>query len=138
MAITNEQIRTLRSEAMAAGDYRQVDVCDVALAPLESANTDGTPLVDSDGNPTTRTEARAECERVIAPQTARKLARELYSDDLSREPEVPIQRDGGKAYDAWLGSASDGCDTDTRDALMAVDRADFAAAWETIVADGDQ
>lgn len=69
---------------------------------------------------------------------AAKLARELYSDDLSREPEQPIQRDGGKAYDAWLQSARDGGDTDTRDALLAVDRADFAAAWNAIVAEAEQ
>ena len=64
--ITDKQIESLRTEALIAGDYRMVDVCDVALASREDANDDGTPLVDSDGNPTTRTAARAECARVIA------------------------------------------------------------------------
>ncbi len=64
--ITLKQIRTLRDEAMAAGDSRMVDICDVALCSRESANDDGTPLVDSDGRPTTRTAAQVECARVIA------------------------------------------------------------------------
>lgn len=57
--ITTRQIKALREEALTAGDYRTVDTCDVALADHETANNDGTPLVGSDGQPTTRTDARA-------------------------------------------------------------------------------
>jgi len=64
--MTDKQIKALREEAMAASDYRMVTICDVALASREDANDDGTPLVDFDGDPMTRTEARAECARVIA------------------------------------------------------------------------
>jgi hypothetical protein len=65
--ITNQQIKALREEAMAAGDYRQVAICDVALNPLETADPlTGEPLVDSDGNPITRGLARAKCAAVIA------------------------------------------------------------------------
>ena len=65
--ITNKQIKALREEAMAAGDYRQVDLCDVALNPHETADQQtGEPLVDSDGNPITRGLARAKCAAVIA------------------------------------------------------------------------
>jgi hypothetical protein len=68
--ITDKQIRALRDEAMGAGDHDLVDVCDVALASREDANDDGTPLVNSLGMPTTRTAARALCERVIADAQA--------------------------------------------------------------------
>jgi hypothetical protein len=65
VTVTGRQIRTLREEALAAGDYRQADLCAAALCAREDANDDGSPLVDSDGNPTTRSHARAECARVI-------------------------------------------------------------------------
>ena len=41
-SITDRQIKTLRSKALATGDYAQVDLCDRAL----SADT-----IDQDGNP---------------------------------------------------------------------------------------
>lgn len=65
--------------------------------------------------------------------TAKKLARELYRDDMSRANEVPVATDGYKAYDGWLQAASDAGDTDTREALLSVDRDDFAAAWNESV-----
>lgn len=69
---------------------------------------------------------------------AKKLARQLYNDDLERTPEVPIQADGHRAYDTWLACASDSNDADTREALEAVDRDEFAAAWTALVeADAD-
>lgn len=60
---------------------------------------------------------------------AKKLARQLYRDDLSRADEVPVQRDGYRAYDTWLQASSDAGDTYTREALESVDRDEFAAAW---------
>lgn len=68
--LTTKQIKTLRDEAGAAGDMVTVDICDVALCPLESSNSDGTPLVDSQGNPTTRTEAREMIVEVISENEA--------------------------------------------------------------------
>lgn len=50
--ITVSQIRALRDEALAHGDSRQVDICDVALC--------------ADGPPAPRTEARGQCAAVIA------------------------------------------------------------------------
>lgn len=67
-----------------------------------------------------------------------KLARQLYRDDLSRADEAPIQRDGRKAYDGWLQASRDAGDTETRDALLAVDRDDFAAAWDALVEESDE
>lgn len=66
-----------------------------------------------------------------------KLARALYRDDVSRADEVPVQRDGGRAYDGWVTAAADAGDTDTATDLAGVDRADFAAAWDALVADDD-
>ena len=63
--ITARDIRALRAEAEAAGDYRQIDWCDVCLAGREETNDDGMPLVDPDGNPTTRTAAREICAAAI-------------------------------------------------------------------------
>lgn len=64
--ITDKQIRDLNDAAMAGGDYRLVHVCSTALAAHEAANDLGEPLTDYDGEPTTRSEARAECARVLA------------------------------------------------------------------------
>lgn len=63
--ITREQIRDLRNEALAASDYVTVDMCDVALAAHEAADSEGNPLFASDGKPTTRTEAREACADAI-------------------------------------------------------------------------
>jgi len=60
------QIRELRSAAQAAGDTRMTDICDVALAAHETANAEGAALVDPDGYPMTRTEARELCTAVIS------------------------------------------------------------------------
>lgn len=57
-------------EALAAGDYHQADLCAIALAPHESADSQGGDLVGPDGQPWTRTEAREECARVIADAVA--------------------------------------------------------------------
>lgn len=68
----NAQINALREEARAAGDYTLATICDVALASREDANDDGTPLVDDDGSPMTRTRAREICARVIADAAAQE------------------------------------------------------------------
>jgi len=62
--------------------------------------------------------------------SANALAQQLLADDRSRADEVPVELDGRKAYDGWLQSSRDASDTDTRDALLAVDRDAFAEAWE--------
>jgi hypothetical protein len=68
--ITADQIRTLRDEAIAAGDYRQADLCDLALAPHETSDSQGGDLIGPDGQPWTRSEAAEECARVIADAAA--------------------------------------------------------------------
>lgn len=65
LAITDKQIMALRHEARAAGDGRQADICDIALDVHETADSQGGDLVVRDGQHMTRSEARAECERVI-------------------------------------------------------------------------
>ena len=65
--------------------------------------------------------------------SAKKLARQLYRDDLSRANEVPVQPNGYRAYDGWLQASSDAGDTDTREALESVDRDEFAMAWEECI-----
>lgn len=61
--ITDKQIRALRDEALAAGDYQQVDLCQRALT-LDSDVTDADenliPMAE-----VSQLEARAECERVV-------------------------------------------------------------------------
>lgn len=68
--ITNKQILALRTEALIAGDYRQVDICDVALAAHETATEQGEDLTGPDGEPMTRSEARDLCADVIASAEA--------------------------------------------------------------------
>ena len=51
---------------------------------------------------------------------------------MSRADEVPVQRDGYRAYDGWRQASSDAGDADTREALEAVDRDDFAAEWTAL------
>ena len=68
-----------------------------------------------------------------APNLARALARALYRDDMSRADETPVERDGYKAYAGWLAASTAASDTDTQGDLLAVDRDDFAAAWNALV-----
>lgn len=70
--ITNDDIRALRREARAASDYMMADICDIALSSREDASDDGTPLIGPDGRPTTRTETRRECARVINDAAAQE------------------------------------------------------------------
>lgn len=63
---------------------------------------------------------------------AKKLASQLYRDDLSRADEVPVQLDGYRAYDGWMQASSDAGDTDTRKELESVDRDEFAMAWNEL------
>lgn len=69
--ITDKQIRALREEAMAAGDYVAADYCGIALAYAEDADDVGAELVDPvTGSPITRSEARAICADMIANAAA--------------------------------------------------------------------
>ena len=62
--ITTAQIKALRSEAMAAGDYAQVDICDRALAADDSTtDQDGNTVARAD---LSREDARAECADAIS------------------------------------------------------------------------
>lgn len=87
MSITDSQIRTLRNEARAAGDYVQVVICDVALDEADvsdetSLDADGLPDYSGGGHSASdladirrwlrsdRQAARVECERVIAEARA--------------------------------------------------------------------
>lgn len=64
---TDSQIRDLRREALEAGDEQQVLLCDFALATLETCDEQtAEPFTDLYDEVWTRTEARAECARVIA------------------------------------------------------------------------
>lgn len=64
--ITNAQIRTLRTEARAAGDDVTAAYCELALAYTETADVDGADLLDPiSGEAITRTEARAVCADAI-------------------------------------------------------------------------
>lgn len=70
--------------------------------------------------------------KMTKSETAAKLASALYRDDMSRADEVPVETDGLRAYDGWLCAAGEAGDSDTSEALRAVDRYDFAAAWERL------
>lgn len=71
--ITDEQIRQLREEAISHGDDRQVDYCDVALAPHRRLNEDGSDLVwPWNGQPADRDRARQVCADAINYARAQK------------------------------------------------------------------
>lgn len=57
--ITTAQIKALREEAYAAGDYAEADICALALAAHETADSEGGDLIGPDGKVWTRTMARA-------------------------------------------------------------------------------
>lgn len=67
--ITDRQIRALREEALAAGDYHQVDLCQRALVrdTIDTIDQDGNPIALAD---VTQERARAECAKVIADAEA--------------------------------------------------------------------
>lgn len=67
-------------------------------------------------------------------EQSKKLARQLYRDDVSRADEVPVQRDGRKAYEGWVQASSDAGDRDTLEALEAADPDAFAAEWSQLAA----
>jgi len=64
---------------------------------------------------------------------SKKLAHQLFRDDLSRAEEVAVERNGRRAYEAWLAASSDAGDGETREALEAADEDEFAAEWERMV-----
>lgn len=63
--VTSAVIADLRTEAVSAGDSYLVDWCDLARAPHESCNADGSDLVGPEGMPTTRTFSRGVCARAV-------------------------------------------------------------------------
>jgi hypothetical protein len=72
--ITIKQIRQLREEALAHGDLRQADICDIALSPNETLNEDGGKIIGPDGEIWTRTQAREECDRVLSAARAARFS----------------------------------------------------------------
>lgn len=66
-SVTDKQIQDLRAEAVQVGDWRQVDLCDVALGirPQHTA-TDRGSIKDSSGRSITRAKARSACAKVIS------------------------------------------------------------------------
>jgi hypothetical protein len=64
--IMDKQIKTLREEAMAVGDYRMADICDIALARRDHDEQTAETLIGPDGAPMTRSEAREICAEVIS------------------------------------------------------------------------
>lgn len=66
--ITDDQIRKLRAEALAASDHTQVDLCNRALVDDDhTTNQDGHPIPFADWS---QEEARWECARAIAAAEA--------------------------------------------------------------------
>lgn len=59
LLISDKQIKRIRDHALAWSDYYVVDMCNVALAPFETANADGSDLIGPCGGPILRSEARA-------------------------------------------------------------------------------
>jgi hypothetical protein len=72
----------------------------------------------------------------VARADAERLAKLLFDDDMGRADEVPIERDGSRAYDAWVRAAGQAGDEQTSSDLASVDRDAFAAAWDGLVAEG--
>lgn len=108
------------AEEAAAAAAHAGGVYGAAVVDTETGLTDwGQGFVPADGAAAVSVEAS-------------RLARRLYRDDLSRANEVPVERDGAKAYDTWVTGARAAGDQDTIDALAAVDRDEFAAAWEAL------
>jgi len=65
-SITTAQIRTLRNEALNAGDSRMAEWCDVALSTGERYDSEGFALASpGTGLACTRTEARKVCANAI-------------------------------------------------------------------------
>ncbi len=64
--------------------------------------------------------------------TAEKLAKSLFADDMGRADDVPVERDGERAY-GWVRAAGEAGDRETATALAGVDRSEFAAAWDALV-----
>jgi hypothetical protein len=64
--VTDAAIRTLRTEAVAGGDYHQSDLCDRALA-ADTVDQDGNEIALAD---MTQEQARVECALAIAAAKA--------------------------------------------------------------------
>lgn len=69
-AVTTSQITALRGEAYEHGDHDMALICELALAPHETANADGADLIGPDGKVWTRSQAREACAEVIAEAQA--------------------------------------------------------------------
>lgn len=68
----------------------------------------------------------------MTTKTAKQLAKILFTDDSGRAPEVPVERDGHRAYAGWVRAAGEAGDADTSRDLAAVDEDEFAAEWDRL------
>lgn len=116
--ITAAQIKELREEAMTASDYLMVDLCDVALASRERSNDDGSHLEDSDGNPTTRSEARARLAEILN-------ARECQHPEC----EEPAGHSGRHTFRCDDGSCCEPPEVDAEE-VAAIQHRDYLARTE--------
>ena len=78
-----------------------------------------------------RVHVRGDTDKIVAKHS-RKLARQLFDDDMSRADEVPICTDGSRAFRKWADAASNAGDRETYAALKAVDSDIFAAEWDRL------
>jgi hypothetical protein len=60
------------------------------------------------------------------------LVRRLYAQDTANGP---VQPDGRKAYAGWLAASFQAGDAALNDALFATRPRDFAAVWESLIAE---
>lgn len=73
MTATTSQIRTLRAEAITAGDYRQAAICTLALNGVIDAGDDDAGSLEArqvEAEGMTQEQALAECAAVIADASA--------------------------------------------------------------------
>ena len=128
---TDSQIRDLRREALEAGDEQQVLLCDFALATLETCDEQtAEPFTDLYDEVWTRTEARAECARVIADAhaadaAAARVAARAAASDAAFAAFHAVVLAGGDVPAAWAAYT----------AAIAAANAEAAAAYTAANAD---
>lgn len=68
-------------------------------------------------------------------KNAGQIASILFADDMGRRDDVAVERDGSRAYDAWMTAAGCAGDEQTVADLETVSRSEFAAAWDALVSE---
>jgi hypothetical protein len=70
--------------------------------------------------------------------TAIKLARELFADDLSRHVDMPVVANGYRALGDWTRAAAEAGDNDMEEALKALTESEeraFVLEWHRLYAE---